>query len=150
RRRDLVAIDGIGEETADCILLFAGEHPSFVIDAYTRRAFTRLGLFPRRGAEWWLKQPYRVVQDFLQGRVLADLSLYDKFTFAPGVRGEGALRRVWQARRVDRGRHHCGGGEPGCRRRGAGGGRASPPCARHCLPDACEACPLLDTCKTGR
>ncbi len=40
-RRQLLAREGIGEETADAILLFAAGHPSFVVDAYTRRIFTR-------------------------------------------------------------------------------------------------------------
>ena len=43
-RRDLLAVHGIGEETADAILLYALDLPSFVVDAYTRRAFGRLGL----------------------------------------------------------------------------------------------------------
>src|SRR5262245_52107862 len=40
-RRRLLAINGIGPETADCMLLYAGGHESFVIDAYTRRVFQR-------------------------------------------------------------------------------------------------------------
>ena len=43
-RRRLLAMKGIGPETADSILLYAGDHPSFVVDAYTRRIFTRHGL----------------------------------------------------------------------------------------------------------
>lgn len=43
-RNDLLAIWGIGPETADSILLYAFYRPLFVIDAYTRRFFTRLGL----------------------------------------------------------------------------------------------------------
>lgn len=42
-RRRLLAVHGIGEETADSILLYALNLPSFVVDAYTRRIFTRLG-----------------------------------------------------------------------------------------------------------
>ena len=42
-RRRLLAIHGIGEETADSMLLYAGGHCSFVIDAYTRRIFLRHG-----------------------------------------------------------------------------------------------------------
>jgi endonuclease III related protein len=45
-REKLLAVHGIGEETADSILLYAGGHPIFVIDAYTRRIFDRLGLSP--------------------------------------------------------------------------------------------------------
>ena len=43
-RNELLAIHGIGPETADDILLYAFDRPVFVIDAYTRRIFSRLGL----------------------------------------------------------------------------------------------------------
>ncbi len=43
-RRRLLTVKGVGEETADSILLYAGELPTFVVDAYTRRIFSRLGL----------------------------------------------------------------------------------------------------------
>lgn len=43
-RQWLLAIKGIGPETADDILLYAFERPVFVVDAYTRRLFRRLGL----------------------------------------------------------------------------------------------------------
>lgn len=43
-RHDLLAVHGIGPETADDILLYAFERPVFVIDAYTKRLFSRLGL----------------------------------------------------------------------------------------------------------
>lgn len=46
-RSQLLDIHGIGEETADSILLYAGNKPSFVIDNYTRRIIIRLGLTPR-------------------------------------------------------------------------------------------------------
>ena len=42
-RRELLSIHGIGEETADDILLYAADKPVFVIDAYTRRILGRLG-----------------------------------------------------------------------------------------------------------
>ena len=42
-RNRLLSINGIGPETADCILLYAGNHHSFVIDAYTKRIFSRHG-----------------------------------------------------------------------------------------------------------
>jgi endonuclease III related protein len=45
-REKLLAVHGIGEETADSILLYAGGHTIFVIDAYTRRISDRLGLSP--------------------------------------------------------------------------------------------------------
>lgn len=46
----LLATHGIGPETADSILLYAAERPVFVIDAYTRRVFSRLGVEPRSDA----------------------------------------------------------------------------------------------------
>ena len=42
-RREILAVDGVGEETADDILLYALGFPIFVVDAYTRRLFHRLG-----------------------------------------------------------------------------------------------------------
>ncbi|HEX9021912.1 MAG TPA: endonuclease III domain-containing protein, partial [Nitrospirota bacterium] len=42
-RRKLLEVNGIGPETADSILLYAGEKPVFVVDAYTRRIFSRHG-----------------------------------------------------------------------------------------------------------
>ena len=46
-RKELLGLDGIGPETADSILLYAGEKPVFVIDAYTRRVSRRLPLPPQ-------------------------------------------------------------------------------------------------------
>jgi len=44
-RRELLAVKGIGPETADSILLYALKRSVFVVDAYTRRIFTRHHLF---------------------------------------------------------------------------------------------------------
>ena len=40
-REELLALKGVGPETADSILLYAGQHPVFVVDAYTRRILDR-------------------------------------------------------------------------------------------------------------
>ncbi len=40
-RQELLELNGIGPETADSILLYAGQHPVFVVDAYTRRILER-------------------------------------------------------------------------------------------------------------
>jgi endonuclease-3 related protein len=47
-RPELLSIYGIGEETADSIILYAAGRPIFVIDAYTRRIASRLGLAPEK------------------------------------------------------------------------------------------------------
>ena len=43
-RSELLELNGIGPETADSILLYAGGHEAFVVDAYTRRVLERHGL----------------------------------------------------------------------------------------------------------
>ena len=45
-RQELLSIHGIGDETADSIILYAASKPVFVIDAYTRRIINRIGLAP--------------------------------------------------------------------------------------------------------
>ena len=47
-RAQLLDLNGIGPETADSILLYAGNHPVFVVDAYTRRVLERHGISPRK------------------------------------------------------------------------------------------------------
>lgn len=51
-REKLLAVHGIGRETADSILLYAGAHPIFVVDAYTKRILVRHGwVGPKAGYE---------------------------------------------------------------------------------------------------
>jgi endonuclease III related protein len=45
-REELLSLNGVGPETADSILLYAGNHASFVVDAYTRRILDRHGILP--------------------------------------------------------------------------------------------------------
>ncbi|MEK6848180.1 MAG: endonuclease III domain-containing protein, partial [Nanoarchaeota archaeon] len=46
-RKELLAINGIGPETADSIILYAAKKPIFVIDAYTKRIFSRIGFMEK-------------------------------------------------------------------------------------------------------
>jgi len=50
-RRKLLSVDGIGPETADCILLYAARRPVAVADAYTRRILQRCGVTGELGYE---------------------------------------------------------------------------------------------------
>ena len=50
-REELLALNGVGPETADSILLYAGNHPVFVVDAYTRRILDRHNILPA-GADY--------------------------------------------------------------------------------------------------
>lgn len=45
-RQGLLSVPGVGEETADAILLYAAGHPTFVVDAFTRRILERVGIEP--------------------------------------------------------------------------------------------------------
>lgn len=71
-RARLLAVDGVGPETADAILLYAVGLPAFVVDAYTRRVFSRLGLVgPRDG--------YEQVQRLFVERLPADVPLFNDY-----------------------------------------------------------------------
>ena len=70
-RADLLAQDGIGPETADSILLYAGGHPIFVVDAYTERIGSRIGLFRTR--------EYAPIQQYFQRRIPRDLATYQEY-----------------------------------------------------------------------
>jgi endonuclease-3 related protein len=71
-RRKLLAVPGIGPETADSIVLYAAGHPAFVVDAYTRRVFTRLGLL--RGDESYLE-----VQRLFEENLPREAALYNDY-----------------------------------------------------------------------
>jgi endonuclease-3 related protein len=71
-RRQLLAVPGIGRETADCIALYAAGQPVFVIDGYTRRVFSRLGLI--RGDE-----SYDDVQRFFMRRLPGETGLFNDY-----------------------------------------------------------------------
>src|SRR5258706_8823411 len=45
-RQELLALNGVGPETADSILLYAGQNPVFVVDAYTKRIAARHAILP--------------------------------------------------------------------------------------------------------
>ncbi len=71
-RRELLAVYGIGEETADSILLYAANKPSFVIDAYTRRIIGRIGLAPENGS-------YTDYQLLFMNNLPADAGLFNEY-----------------------------------------------------------------------
>jgi endonuclease III related protein len=71
-REKLLAVPGIGRETADCIALYAAGRPVFVVDAYTRRIFARLGLL--HGTE-----DYDVIRARFEAALPRDASLYNDY-----------------------------------------------------------------------
>ncbi len=64
-RAGLLSVNGVGPETADDILLYAFHRPVFVIDAYTRRILSRLGL--AAGDETYESLRRHIEQDLAQG-----------------------------------------------------------------------------------
>jgi len=58
-REELLNLHGIGPETADSILLYAGNHPVFVVDAYTRRILARHEILPE-------KAPYEQIRKLFE------------------------------------------------------------------------------------
>lgn len=84
-RQRLLAIRGVGEETADSILLYALGRPVFVIDAYTRRVFSRLGLVTG-------EESYRQLAAWFERQLDADLDLFQDFHAQIVALGNGICR----------------------------------------------------------
>lgn len=71
-RENLLSIWGIGKETADSILLYAYGKPCFVVDTYTRRIFSRLGLI---GEDW----DYERIREFFEENLPSEAGLYKEY-----------------------------------------------------------------------
>jgi endonuclease-3 related protein len=71
-RDKLLSVHGIGPETADSILLYAGKHAVFVVDAYTRRLLERHKLAAP-------SQSYEEIRQLFEGSVPGDAPLYNEF-----------------------------------------------------------------------
>jgi endonuclease-3 related protein len=65
-------VHGIGPETADSILLYAGNHPVFVVDAYTHRIFGRHGI---TGG----KPDYEKVRALIENSIPLEPKLFNEF-----------------------------------------------------------------------
>ena len=78
-RRKLLAVPGIGPETADSIALYAAGKPLFVVGAYTRRVFSRLGLLQARRVAHDATGGYEKVQRYLMDRLPRDAALYNDY-----------------------------------------------------------------------
>ncbi|MFC1904667.1 endonuclease III domain-containing protein [Chloroflexota bacterium] len=71
-RQQLLSVHGIGQETADSIILYAADKPIFVIDAYTRRIISRLGLAPESNS-------YSVYQALFMDNLPVDAGLFNEY-----------------------------------------------------------------------
>jgi len=71
-RGELLYLTGIGPETADSIILYAFGKPSFVIDAYTRRIFSRIGVIHERDS-------YENIQHWFQAHLDPDPIMFKEY-----------------------------------------------------------------------
>lgn len=71
-RHKLLEVKGIGPETADSILLYAGKYPVFVVDAYTKRIFSRIGLIQG-------EHTYHQVQEFFMNNLESERQLFNEY-----------------------------------------------------------------------
>ncbi len=71
-REQLLAIHGIGPETADAIILYAGQLPTFVVDTYTHRILARHG---------WIAYDagYDEINDYFESSLPSDPALYNEY-----------------------------------------------------------------------
>jgi endonuclease-3 related protein len=70
-RSELLSVKGIGNETADSILLYAFGFPSFVVDAYTMRLLSRLPIDAGKG--------YEKVKAYFERKLPRDVKIYNNF-----------------------------------------------------------------------
>jgi endonuclease-3 related protein len=71
-REELLAVKGIGPETCDSILLYAGSKPSFVVDAYTRRLLASLGRISG-------KERYEDIRALFMENLPPDVTLFNEY-----------------------------------------------------------------------
>ena len=71
-RSELLSVKGIGPETADSILLYAGNMPTFVVDAYTHRIFSRHALIPEEST-------YDEMKSFFEENLPKDVQLFNEY-----------------------------------------------------------------------
>ena len=71
-RKKLLKVNGIGPETADSILLYAGKKAFFVVDAYTKRIFSRHKLISKDST-------YYQIQEFFNQNLDRDVGLFNEF-----------------------------------------------------------------------
>lgn len=71
-RKQLLEVNGIGPETADSILLYAGGKAFFVVDAYTRRIFSRQGFVA-------INADYHALQGLFMDNLLHDVRFFNEY-----------------------------------------------------------------------
>jgi len=78
-REQLLAVHGIGPETADSIMLYAGSHPVFVVDAYTRRILFRHALIAEKPTRSLPGSTYEEIRALFESALPHDAQLFNEF-----------------------------------------------------------------------
>ena len=127
-RDELLNLNGVGPETADSILLYAGNHPVFVADAYTRRILERHGVLPEKTAYEEIRELFqssleRIVQQrpteptFLPSKLESGFRGAAHSPSAMSTSHRTALVQVYNEMHgliVGVGKNHCGKSQPKC------------------------------------
>lgn len=87
-REELLALNGVGPETADSILLYAGNHPVFVVDAYTRRILERHELISPRAAYDEIREQFERALPLVAAKAAG--SQTERATGTPATRPRGS------------------------------------------------------------
>ena len=127
-RQELLDLNGVGPETADSILLYAGNHPVFVVDAYTRRILDRHNLLAEKTDYEAIRELFqRALEPIVKEQQQAPVALAPGLS--SGIRGAShppsamstakrtALVQVYNEMHgliVGVGKNHCGKSEPKC------------------------------------
>jgi endonuclease III related protein len=85
-RNSLLSVHGVGEETADSIILYGAHQPIFVIDAYTSRIVSRLGLAPQ-------KETYAAYQALFMDNLPHDEALFNEYHALLVQHGKSVCRK---------------------------------------------------------
>lgn len=127
-REELLGLNGIGPETADSILLYAGNHPVFVVDAYTRRILQRHEILPAKTDYEDIRELFqRSLAPIAQGQQLVSRnsalkleSCFREAAHRPSVMSTAARTALVQVYNemhgliVGVGKHYCGKSQPKC------------------------------------
>lgn len=154
-RRELLGLAHVGPETADAMLVYAGHHASFVVDASLRRFFGRLGII-----QGIATMRYEQLRALLEAALPVDIDLSpyphldqelhpEPHTEAQPVTAEKRRARFfwdYHALIIEHGIHHCLTRRPRCDETSAPrrGFAQAIKCASHCPP--CDGCPLRSQC----
>jgi endonuclease-3 related protein len=123
-RHKLLSLNGVGPETADSILLYAGNHPVFVVDAYTRRILERHGIVPAKSDYEEIRELFQnALAPVVQEQRVATTALESGFRGAshpPSAMSTAKRTELVQVYNemhgliVGVGKNHCGKLQPDC------------------------------------